>query len=349
MASSQAQQQETSSQAQHKGHWLVFPGQGSQYPGMGKSWVENFKVAREAFEEASDYTKINLKKLCFEGSESELAKTEVTQPAILTTTVAVFRSLHSEGKLGETSSQNTLFAGHSLGEFSALVCAGALELGPTASLVQERGRLMQSAVPEGVGAMAALIFRPGSNGVELAEKLCQLASEQTRKYVSVANYNTYEQIVVSGEVAAVEKLQELSQDKEFSVRKAVPLKVSAPFHCQLMKAAAEGLLPRLQEQQLKLVDQQYIANCDAKIYSLAEESDFAESASGRLFTQVDHSVYWAQSMETALETGFDQLLEIGPGAVLSGMAKRFVYNVAEEEKRFTCRKIDQLEDMSGEF
>lgn len=331
--------------SESKKHWLVFPGQGSQYTGMGKSWVENFNVSKEAFEEASDHTKINLKKLCFEGSEADLAKTEWTQPAILTTTVATFRALQSEGKLGELKGTDTLFAGHSLGEFSALVCAGALDLGQAAALVQERGRLMQSAVPAGVGAMAALIFRPGSNGVELAEKLCQLASKETAKFVGVANYNTYEQIVVSGDADAVVKLQELCTDKQYNVRKAVPLKVSAPFHCQLMKPAAEGLLPRLKDLKLNLVEQSYVANCDAKIYDLSSGSEFKDSVSGRLFKQVDHSVYWAQSMETALDHDFDQLIEVGPGAVLSGMAKRFVRKTANSEKRFECKKIDQLSDI----
>lgn len=320
---------------------FAFPGQGSQYSGMGKDWYENFNAAKLAFEEASDHTGLNLKKLCFEGSDSDLAKTEITQPAILTTTVAVFRSLEIDKK--------ALYAGHSLGEYSALVCAGALSLGEAARLVQKRGQLMQEAVPQGQGKMAAVIYRPGTDGESLTDQLCLEASEQSGAFVSVANYNTPEQIVISGAAKAVDLAMELAKNDPYGARKVVPLNVSAPFHCSLMKPAAEALSDDLTSAQWKPSENSYIANVDAKIHRLGSAKGYDQQSdqdgvAQRLIQQIDHSVRWSQSMKLALDEGVELFVEVGPGAVLSGMAKR----LKSGDRSFQCYKVDKVEDFKND-
>ena len=312
--------------------FFVFPGQGSQYPGMGKDWYENFQEARESFEEASDFTGLNLKKLCFEGSEAELRATEVTQPAILCTTVAIFRSLQID--------KQGLYAGHSLGEYSALVCSGALDLGPAARLVKNRGRYMQEAVPAGKGAMAALVFRPKTDGTEKADALCREVSALGHGYVSVANYNTPEQIVISGEADAVKAASDRALLAPFDARKVVPLNVSAPFHCRLMKPAAQRLTAELQSAPWMSSKLSYIANVDATTYAL--DKDLAAVAA-RLIHQVDHSVLWTQSLVEALRLDARRLVEVGPSAVLTGMAKRVTLN----DVGFEALNIDRVEDFKN--
>lgn len=299
---------------------------------MGKEWFENFQSAREAFEEASDFTGLNLRKLCFEGSDAELKATEVTQPAILTTTVAIFRSLEID--------KEGLYAGHSLGEYSALVCAGALALGPAARLVKNRGSYMQEAVPAGKGAMAALVFRPKTDGTEKADALCREVSALGQGFVSVANYNTPEQIVISGEADAVKLASERALLAPYDARKVVPLNVSAPFHCQLMKPAAERLSPELKSAPWAASKKDYIANVDAKIYSLEKDS---QGVAERLIYQIDHSVLWTQSLMTALGKDARRLVEVGPGAVLAGMAKRVTWG----DLSFEPVNIDSVEDFKN--
>ncbi len=299
---------------------------------MGKDWWQNFRAAKEAFEEASDHTGLDLKKLCFEGSEAELRSTEITQPAILTTTVAIFRSLEMD-KMG-------IYAGHSLGEYSALVCAGALSLGAAARLVKNRGRYMQEAVPAGKGAMAALVFRPKTDGTEKADALCREVSALGGGFVSVANYNTPEQIVISGETDAVKAASERALLPPYDARKVVPLNVSAPFHCALMKPAAERLSSELRGADWKTSNISYIANIDARLHSLSSEvSGVAE----RLIQQVDHSVLWTQTLHESLRRGASKLIEVGPGAVLAGMAKRVSLN----EQGFVALNIDRMEDFTN--
>lgn len=299
---------------------------------MAKDWYANFKAAKEAFEEASDHSGLNLKKLCFEGSEEELKRTEITQPAILTSTVAIYRSLEMD--------KNAVFAGHSLGEYSALVCAGALSLGVAAKIVRNRGAYMQEAVPTGKGAMAALIFRPKTEGAEKADALCREIRALGKGYVSVANYNTPEQIVISGDADAVAFAVSRVMDAPYEARKAVPLSVSAPFHCELMKPAAERLAPELQSMPWIQSNSKYFANVDAKLYGLGGEK---HEAADRLVQQIDSSVLWTQSMRAALEMEYSKLVEIGPGAVLSGMAKR----ITSGERSFTAFSIDRLEDFKN--
>lgn len=309
---------------------FVFPGQGSQYSGMGKEWFSNFAQAREAYEEASDALGMDIAKLCFEGSDEELAQTANTQPALLTTSVAIYRSLEID--------KNAVFAGHSLGEYSALVAAGALSLGSAAKLVRKRGELMQSAVPQGQGGMLALLFKPGSNGESIADELCQGVSQSGTAYVAVANYNTPEQIVVSGDSAGIEALKTKIEESELPIRKVLPLNVSAPFHCQLMKPAAEGLAGDLLNAEWTVSSAEYFANVSAEKYTLGEGTH--KETAQRLIEQIDHSVRWSQTMRNAIEQGYTQLTEVGPGQVLFGMARRFKVN----EQGFNANKIDRIED-----
>ena len=304
----------------------LFPGQGSQHVGMAKDLVNQFKIARQAFEEASDAVRIDLRKLCFEGPESDLTLTANTQPALLTASVAAFRVAQSE--LGFAPAA---VAGHSLGEYSALVAAGALSLGTAAHWVHERGASMQQAVPAGQGTMAAIL----SMEDEVVERLCVRATELAqakrasgeRTDVSVecivqpANYNAPGQLVIAGSTDAVEEAVALVKaGVEFGKGKAIPLSVSAPFHCRLMGATRErmaelfGTATSLQKP--KSLACPYIPNRTAR---LTQETGIILEL---LVEQVDHTVLWKHSIQTFLDSGFTTGLEFGPGKVLQGLAKR---------------------------
>ena len=321
--------------------FLVFPGQGSQYPGMGKDWFEQIAEARQAFEEASDGSGLNLKKLCFEGSEADLKQTEVTQPAILTTSIAIFRSLKNFTDLGPLVSSSVL-AGHSLGEYTALVAAGALSLHDAARTVNQRGRFMQEAVPSGQGGMAALLFKDGATSGAQAEGLCAAASKASGKLVAPANYNSPDQIVVAGHMIALDKLEELSKDPAWGARKVIRLAVSAPFHSELMQPAALKLKEELNRVTwlTPVSGTRYIANIDAKLHAWPEA---AGGVADRLVKQVTGSVRWTQSTELAAATGATEVLEVGPGAVLSGLAKRT--KIAGQA--LPARNIDKWEDFKN--
>ncbi len=321
---------------------LMFPGQGSQYPGMAKDWFESFPVARLAFEEASDGSGLSLKKIIFEGDETELKQTEFTQPAILTATIAIFRALEENTALRDlAANKDALFAGHSLGEYSALVAAGALPLGVAAGLVRRRGQLMQAAVPAGQGGMAALVFKPRSNGTPLARELCAEAAKRSGRVIELANINSPEQIVVAGHMAALAVAEELSADARFGVRKYVALPVSAPFHSSLMKPAADGLRPDLEAAAWQArPEKRYVANVDARIHSLGDSDGVVE----RLCSQIHGSVRWVESVESALAMGLVEALEIGPGKVLSGLVKR----VNWEGRVLAAKGIDSLEEFRND-
>lgn len=301
----------------------LFPGQGSQHVGMGKDLYENFKVAREAFEEASDGSKLNLKKLCFDGPESDLTLTENTQPCLLTTSVAAFRVAQAEAGF-----KPAVVAGHSLGEYSALVAAGALNLGQAAGWVRERGAAMQKAVPAGQGTMAAVL------GMEDAavEKVCARATEEARAarsrgenaeltveaIVQPANFNSPGQVVIAGSADAVAKAVELIKaGTEFPGGKAMPLNVSAPFHCSLMKPARDRMAELFARAgKPGPLACAYVPNRTARL--TREEGVILEL----LVEQVDHPVLWKQSVIGLLEAGYTTGIEFGPGKVLQGLAKR---------------------------
>jgi [acyl-carrier-protein] S-malonyltransferase len=302
---------------------FIFPGQGSQFVGMGKSLVENFPIAKQLFEEANDALHFDLKKICFDGPESDLKLTHYTQPAILTHSVAVYRVLSRESEL-----KADYVAGHSLGEYSALVAAGALAFADAARLVNKRGQFMQEAVPVGTGAMAALIGAVE----EKVKSLCASASSATGgKVCEMANFNGGGQIVISGHKEAVEEAARLAAaDPSFGIAKAVILPVSAPFHCSLMKRAEENMKPLLAATKISSMAFPYIANVDALVHM--------DGVVPRLLQQICGSVRWEQSMQGLNGLSVTEAYEIGPGKVLSGLMRRI-------NKEVKCRGVDSADDI----
>ena len=295
---------------------FVFPGQGAQYPGMGKELFEKYPAARRAFEEADNALGFALSKMCFEGTEAELQLTENTQPAILTTSVAAYRVLEERGCCPD------FVAGHSLGEYSALVAAGALTLGDAAVLVRKRGRYMQEAVPVGVGAMAALL------GIETekAQALCvQAASGQV---VAPANLNSSSQVVIAGHREAVERAVTLA--KEAGAKRAIMLQVSAPFHCVLLQPAAERLKHDIDACDFKDLKFPLITNVDAAAIHTAS------AARDSLERQVTMPVRWQETVQFMLANNVRAFVECGPGKVLLGLIRTADKSVgmfnAEDEK-----------------
>jgi [acyl-carrier-protein] S-malonyltransferase len=299
-----------------------FPGQGAQHVGMGKELLENFAIARETFEEASDAIRLDLRKLCLEGPDSELVKTENTQPALLTASVAAFRVAQSEHGFAPQAA-----AGHSLGEYSALVAANALRLGTAVRWVRERGAAMQKAVPEGQGTMAAVLGLAD----ERVEALCQeatRAAKETRaaeavveSLVQPANFNAPGQVVIAGSSDAVAAaIRLVKENPEFKGGKAMPLAVSAPFHCRLMAPArsrmAEIFAQASSTDKPAQLAFPYVPNRTAR---LSREPGLVLEF---LVEQVDHPVLWKQSVVHLLEAGFRKAVEFGPGKVLQGLAKR---------------------------
>jgi [acyl-carrier-protein] S-malonyltransferase len=280
---------------------FVFPGQGSQYAGMGREVSEKYPVARSSFEEADAALDFPISRLCFEGPEEDLKLTENTQPAILTTSVALFRILEGKGIRPD------FVAGHSLGEYSALVAAGALKLGEAAALVRRRGRYMQESVPVGVGAMAALL------GLDLpaVQAVCERAAQG--QVVSPANLNSPGQIVIAGNREAVERAVPLA--KEAGAKRAILLQVSAPFHCALMKPAEDRLSADLEKLSFSDLRFSLITNVDAQ--AIRSGAD-ARSALKR---QVSRPVRWEESVRRLLDEGVNTFVEVGPGKVLLGLIK----------------------------
>lgn len=283
---------------------FIFPGQGSQAPGMGRELAEKFAAAREVFEEADEALGFKLSRLCFEGPAEELQLTENTQPAILATSVAALRAAEGEGL-----PRPDFVAGHSLGEYSALVVAGALSLRDAVSVVRKRGRYMQEAVPVGAGAMAAVL---GAD-IETVEAACREAAREG-EICSPANLNSPGQIVIAGSAAAVERALPLL--KERGAKRAIPLKVSAPFHCALMLPAQERLSADLDGIEFKDLSVPLVTNVDAAVIRTGAE---ARSA---LVRQVSSPVRWRESVELLAREGVRTFVEVGPGKVLSGLVRQ---------------------------
>ncbi len=286
---------------------FIFPGQGSQYVGMGKEFYDNFRVAKEVFDEADDSIHFSISSLCFQGPEEGLKLTENTQPAILTTSVAALRILQSEKGISPQ-----LTAGHSLGEYSALVASGALSFSDAVQTVRLRGRFMQEAVPVGEGAMAAILGMER----ERVEKLCEEVS--AGEVLTPANFNCPGQIVIAGHSKAIERAIEKVKREG---KKAVLLPVSAPFHSPLMKPAGERLEKALEGIIVRDLKVPVVTNVEAEI------NRSKERVKGLLVAQVSSPVRWEESIRRMTEDGIEQVLEIGPGKVLSGLTKRINPNV----------------------
>lgn len=284
---------------------FIFPGQGSQYIGMGKDLFETFSAARHVFEEADDALNFKLSALCFSGNEDELKLTANTQPAILTVSIALLKVAQQE-----TGLKADFLAGHSLGEYSALVSSGAIAFADAVRTVRARGTFMQEAVPVGTGTMAAIL------GVEndILLEICSEAAEG--ETVSPANFNSPGQIVIAGNVSAVSRAIEIAKARGF--RKAMLLPVSAPFHCALMQPAADRLATVLDKIRVNDMSISVIANANA------EPNINKDLIKPLLITQVCSPVLWEQSINAMSRLGVSRFIEIGPGKVLSGLVKRIV-------------------------
>jgi [acyl-carrier-protein] S-malonyltransferase len=283
---------------------FIFPGQGSQAAGMGRELAERYAAAREVFEEADEALGFALSRLCFEGPAEDLQLTENTQPAILATSVAALRAVEGEGL-----PRPAFVAGHSLGEYSALVAAGALSLADAVKTVRKRGRYMQEAVPVGVGAMAAVL---GAD-LETIESVCAEA-RQGSEVCGAANINSPGQIVIAGSAAAVERAIPLL--KERGAKRAILLKVSAPFHCALMLPAQERLAADLEQIEFTDLSVPLVTNVDARVIKTGAE------ARDSLVRQVSSPVRWRETVELLAREGVETFLEVGAGKVLGGLVRQ---------------------------
>lgn len=286
----------------------IFPGQGSQAVGMGKDLYDNFAASRQVFAEADEALGFSLSEMCFAGNEADLQLTANTQPAILTTSVAAFRAMESEG-----FPQPDFVAGHSLGEYSALVAAGAMSFADAVKTVRKRGQYMQEAVPVGVGAMAAILGLP----IETVEVACAEAAEG--EVCSPANINSPAQIVIAGNAEAVDRAIELL--KERGAKRAIKLNVSAPFHCALMFPAQERLAEDLAKINFSDLKFPIIENVSA------EANVKGERVRTALTEQVSSPVRWAESVENLMTEGVGTFVEVGAGKVLSGLVRQISRDV----------------------
>lgn len=312
---------------------FMFPGQGSQRAGMLKDVHANFPVVRQTFAEASSVLGFSMEQLCFEDPESQLNLTAFTQPALLTCSTALFRLLAD----AEVVSPNVVVAGHSLGEYSALVASGILSFADALRLVRLRGEAMQSAVPVGVGAMAALlgdVLGPNADSGAI-DALCQECSTEVET-VAIANENSLSQLVISGHKAAVERLLSVFKDRKMG--RAMPLPVSAPFHSPLMKPAAEKMAHALNSVSFQPGSGYICANTDARVYPCAEyRRDL-------LVKQIEGRVRWTSSLIN-LQSHFHgesvRFVEVGPGSVLQGLARKTLV------KNFETKGTDSTDQLKG--
>jgi [acyl-carrier-protein] S-malonyltransferase len=307
--------------------WVVlFPGQGSQYAGMAKALIDHFPWTRQLYEEASDAIHLDLLKLCLEGPNDALQLTANCQPSILTTAFAWFQVLARN-----LDFRPAVGAGHSLGEWTALLASRALTLSEATRMVRTRGELMQSAVPPDQGKMAAVIGLDDDK----VQELCNLATEGPHSLVVPANYNAPAQVVIAGHAAAVDRVEavpDLHHRPELKPRKLIPLKVSAPFHCPLMTPVAEKFEPHLRSVAWKPLSFPVVFNVDAQWRDSADPIPL-------LRNQIDHPVRWTASVQEITRRGLSRFVEMGPGKVLSGLVKRS----AGSATLFSVESLDEFQ------
>lgn len=303
---------------------FIFPGQGAQYIGMGQDFYEQIKESKQIFDQANETLNMDLSGLIFNGSEEDLKKTENTQPAILTTSIAILKALEARGIECEYT------AGLSLGEYSSMVTSKALDFSDALKVVRERGKFMQEAVPQGIGGMAAIL------GLERSNLSLLLEASKDYGIVEVANYNSPEQIVISGEVKGIKIACEKAL--ELGAKKAVELQVSAPFHTSLLSKAGDRLSSELAKYKINDLDKKVVSNVDGNL--IVNKEEIRE----KLVNQVSHSVLWQQSVEYMINQGVDTFIEIGPGKSLSGFVKRIGKSMGKEVKSLSISNLETYYD-----
>jgi [acyl-carrier-protein] S-malonyltransferase len=303
---------------------VVFPGQGSQAVGMGRDFYDRYPRARGVFEEADRALRQPLSKVCFEGPPEELQLTANTQPALLTVSIAIW-SLFSE------VIHPAFVAGHSLGEYTALTASGVWRLPDAVRLVRRRGEYMQEAVPFGEGAMLAVL---GADPAKV-DALCAEAAQG--QVLSPANYNCPGQIVIAGNADAVKRAAEIAP--KLGIKRTIPLAVSAPFHCALMKPAQENMIPALRDQAFHPLKIQVVTNVDAAVIRTESEARDA------LIRQIPNPVKWWQTIEELIRQGVDTFIEVGPGKVLTGLIRK----VSKEVQVSNVETVEDYEQLRAKY
>ena len=308
---------------------LLFPGQGSQVVGMGNEFYTNFDIVKKIFHQADEKLNFKISKAILEGPADKLQLTEVTQPAILTVSYSIFKVLKNEYDFDFSSFK--YFAGHSLGEYSALVCSNALNFEDALYLLQERGKAMQEAVPVGEGGMIAIL------GLKIDEVEKYLQSIKTKDGVcEIANDNAEGQVIASGDINNIKILQKLLKEKKI---KSIPLKVSAPFHCSLMKPAAKKMKEKIDDVNFIKPSIPIINNVTA------QEETKPEVIKSLLVDQIFSTVKWRESLINMSNKNINNYVEIGPGKALTGMVKRTLTN----SNTFSINSIDDIKNLINEF
>ena len=307
---------------------LLFPGQGSQIVGMGSEFYNNFDIVKKIFKDADEKLNYSISKLILNGPEDQLQLTQNTQPSILTVSFSIFKVLKEEFNFDFNTFN--YFAGHSLGEYSALVCSESLKFEDALYLLYERGKAMQEAVPVGKGSMLAIL------GAKIKDISDLLNSLKEKGVCEIANDNADGQVIVSGDKDSVVSFQSLLKEKKI---KSIPLKVSAPFHCSLMKSAADKMSDKIKNTNFRSPTHSILSNVTAKI----EKNP--ENIKKLLIDQIFSTVKWRETIINISNEGVSNFVEIGPGKVLTGMVKRTIKNV----NCFSINSIDDIKNLKNEF